>query len=63
MFLTLRELRVQTASGISKLPNSIFFLKDAIAEKNSFKIRSNSGSNTSVIADYMCDLGQIIGFL
>lgn len=62
-FFSLFELRVQIVSDISRLLNSILFLKAGITEKNSFKIRNNSGSNTTVIVDYVWDLGKITDFL
>lgn len=63
MFFSLFELRVQIGLYISRLLNSVLFLKAGIAEKNSFKIRNNSHSNTTVIVDHVCDLGKIIDFL
>lgn len=63
IFFSLTGLRVWSASNcISKLPNLIFFLKAGIVEKPSFNIRNNSGSNITVIADYVCDLGQTVEF-
>lgn len=54
---------MRTASDISKPPSLIFFLIVEIAEKPSFKISNNSGSDTTVIANYVCDLGQMMEFL
>lgn len=63
IFFSLTGLRVWSASNcISKLPNLIFSLKAGIVEKPSFNIRNNSGSNITVIADYVCDLGQTVEF-
>lgn len=60
LIFSLTGLRVRIDSDISKPSHSIFFLK---AENPGFKIRNNSGSNTAVIPDYVCDLRKIMEFL